>query len=91
MALIRCKDCGHEISDKANVCPKCGNKIAASSKKDNGSIKIIGAVLVVALLIGGGILFLNKRGGTNVVYAGTANKTENTSEAVCFTEARLFC
>lgn len=88
MALIRCKDCGYEISDKANVCPKCGNKIAASSKKDNGSIKIIGAVLVVALLIVGGFLFINKRGGTNGVDAGTANKTENTSEAVSFDRSK---
>ena len=24
MALINCKECGHEISDKASVCPNCG-------------------------------------------------------------------
>lgn len=24
MALIRCKNCGHSISDKATACPKCG-------------------------------------------------------------------
>ena len=24
MALIKCKECGHEISDKASVCPNCG-------------------------------------------------------------------
>lgn len=24
MALIECKNCGHRISDKATVCPKCG-------------------------------------------------------------------
>ena len=25
MALIKCPECGAEISDKATVCPKCGN------------------------------------------------------------------
>ena len=24
MALIKCLECGHEISDKAVSCPKCG-------------------------------------------------------------------
>ena len=34
MALIKCKNCGHMISDKANKCPKCGTptylEVAAS-------------------------------------------------------------
>ncbi|WP_083580581.1 zinc ribbon domain-containing protein [Bacteroides ilei] len=24
MALIKCSECGHEISDKATICPHCG-------------------------------------------------------------------
>lgn len=24
MALIKCPDCGREVSDKANACPNCG-------------------------------------------------------------------
>ena len=24
MALIRCSECGHEVSDKASICPNCG-------------------------------------------------------------------
>ena len=27
MALIKCNECGHEVSDKASVCPNCGNPI----------------------------------------------------------------
>ncbi|MGA1870140.1 MAG: hypothetical protein ACMUJM_16510 [bacterium] len=27
MALIRCKECNNEISDKADQCPHCGVKI----------------------------------------------------------------
>ena len=28
MALIKCNECGKEISDKAKVCPNCGNPIS---------------------------------------------------------------
>lgn len=24
MALIKCKECGKELSDKAKICPNCG-------------------------------------------------------------------
>ena len=24
MALIKCTECGHDVSDKASVCPNCG-------------------------------------------------------------------
>ena len=27
MALINCPECGNEVSDKADVCPKCGFNI----------------------------------------------------------------
>lgn len=28
MALIKCKECLHQVSDKANICPSCGVKIS---------------------------------------------------------------
>ena len=28
MALIKCEDCGREVSDKAAACPQCGAPIA---------------------------------------------------------------
>lgn len=31
MALIKCKECGKEVSDKATACPACGAPIAAAS------------------------------------------------------------
>jgi len=74
MALIKCSECGHEVSDKANVCPKCGNKIAANNDRGNSTIKIIGAVVVVALLIGGAFFFLNKEDEAN-------NETANVETA----------
>ena len=32
MALIKCSECGREISDKAEACPGCGAPIAATTK-----------------------------------------------------------
>ena len=32
MALIRCPECGKEISDKAEACPNCGYPIAGLGK-----------------------------------------------------------
>ncbi|MBQ7874205.1 MAG: zinc-ribbon domain-containing protein [Oscillospiraceae bacterium] len=33
MALIQCKNCGNEISDKALVCPNCGEKLIEEVKE----------------------------------------------------------
>ena len=46
MALIECSECGHMVSDKAIVCPECGNPI--KSKNTFNWKKII--LSVVALL-----------------------------------------
>lgn len=46
MALIKCKECGAEISSTAKVCPHCGAKI----KKPKGGC-ILYLILGIALLI----------------------------------------
>ena len=59
MALIKCKECGHDISDKATTCPKCGcpidnqsNGLNVNIHKQNGSgRKWIIAVLSIIVLI----------------------------------------
>lgn len=41
MALIKCVECGNDVSDKATTCPKCGAQIQTQELKDNnGSEKI---------------------------------------------------
>lgn len=44
MALIKCTKCGHEISEKAIICPKCGTSIQ-KEKTSKGWKKSIVAVL----------------------------------------------
>ena len=40
MALIKCSECGHEVSDKAASCPKCGAPIAGASETLAAGVQI---------------------------------------------------
>ena len=35
MALIKCKQCGHMISDRATKCPKCGQSLIDVEKTED--------------------------------------------------------
>ena len=37
MALVKCKECGKDISDKAEQCPACGAPTALKEKKTGGA------------------------------------------------------
>ena len=49
MALIKCSECGKQISDKANRCPNCGNKLNSINKKN--IIIIISSICFILLII----------------------------------------
>jgi hypothetical protein len=64
MALIKCKDCGKDVSESAPTCPSCGAPIAlasvaaatkakkeANSKMGCGCLAVIALVFVVASLL----------------------------------------
>lgn len=52
MSLIKCKECGHEISKTADKCPNCGSTMPTTARQ----IRSIGvALLAVGLIIAGGI------------------------------------
>lgn len=53
MALIKCKECGNEISKKAKVCPKCGSPIKKKVKYSQW--------VFIALFTLTGVFFLNER------------------------------
>lgn len=40
MALIKCPECGREVSDRATVCPSCAYPIAEMKKNSVAMIKI---------------------------------------------------
>ncbi|MDO9271072.1 MAG: zinc ribbon domain-containing protein [Methylobacter sp.] len=48
MTLIKCKECGTDVSSKAKTCPKCGVKVAANQ---SGCGTLIGVIIL------GGIIY----------------------------------
>lgn len=46
MALVKCPECNHEVSDKAQICPNCGYKLL-----ENNKIKVSVKVPLVASII----------------------------------------
>jgi len=66
MSLIKCPECGTEISDKADVCPKCAYPI-------QGTAKPLRKKVVIALLIELSGLFIVFLGGLIVAFLGMAS------------------
>lgn len=62
MALIKCKECGKEISDSVKSCPHCGYVYKEEKKMTTGKvikIVIIMAIVGIALFFGGTYLFFD--------------------------------
>lgn len=58
MAIIKCPECGKEISDKAPFCPSCGAPIAVEEQPSQArNNKIIICVVVAVVLVLGGVLY----------------------------------
>ena len=58
MALIKCPECGKEVSDKATSCPHCGAPVEASKpsinpqkKKKGGKLKYILVVILIVMAV----------------------------------------
>jgi hypothetical protein len=52
MALVKCKECGAEVSTKAASCPKCG-AVRKRQARPTGCLTWVIAIFVVAAVIGG--------------------------------------
>lgn len=48
MALRKCKECGNEVSTKAESCPKCG----AVLKKKTGCLEYLAAAFLILIILG---------------------------------------
>lgn len=51
MSMIKCPECGKEVSDKADECPNCGNPISEKSAPKHKSKKKIIVIILIILLI----------------------------------------
>lgn len=48
MALKQCKECGNEVSTKADNCPHCGARVKA--KKRIGCLGVIGVIFLIGII-----------------------------------------
>lgn len=55
MAMIKCPECGQEISDKAKKCVHCGVRV---KKRNTKKLVIIFSIIFVLLIagVGGGLI-----------------------------------
>lgn len=51
MALVKCKECGKDISEQAASCPNCGAPNGAQKKKTGGLLKWIFIIFVVLIIL----------------------------------------
>jgi len=61
MAIIACKECGAEISDKAVACPKCGVEMAKGKARSTLSTIVLVGVIVVVLFFAMDAMFSNNK------------------------------
>ena len=93
MALIRCKECGKEISDKAEICPSCGykinnkEKIVQSNQIRAGSIVSLIACSIVIILVIVYIIMvngeLNTSNKTTINFGVLSESIDNFPEICC--------
>lgn len=51
MALVKCSECGSDVSDLAKSCPKCGAPVAIEAPTERGHGCLVAILMVVAVLI----------------------------------------
>lgn len=76
MALIKCPECGKEISDKASSCPNCGNRVK-NNKVVNKKILVIFAVVMICLIILYLMKFMSKISTDNYLYEKILGKEKS--------------
>ena len=50
MALVKCSECGNEISSTASRCPKCGTRTLNSKRKRKRFTIIVVAILLFGIM-----------------------------------------
>jgi hypothetical protein len=56
MALLKCDDCGHDVSDAAAACPHCGRPTKAALKQTISEANVDVSVGLMQMTIGIGLI-----------------------------------
>ncbi|MHB1230180.1 MAG: zinc-ribbon domain-containing protein [Halothiobacillus sp.] len=59
MAMIKCKECGANISDKAATCPHCGAPVAPMTQANKNHIGCLPSLLIVVVATIGIVYYLS--------------------------------
>lgn len=74
MALIKCNECGHEVSDRASACPNCGCPFSHKAKDGIITKKIWYCSIIIILTIGISCYVMGKTSNDVIVNHDFANK-----------------
>lgn len=83
MSLIKCKECGKEVSNKAKTCPGCGAEI----KNGLSAVQIVGGVFFGLIAIGF-IASGSSNSGSSSTVAGYSSKELQATD-VSFTKGQM--
>ena len=62
MALIKCTECGRDISDTSDKCIHCGCPIEKKKIYNNKKFKVVLISAVILLVLIGGVIFVKQSG-----------------------------
>lgn len=79
MSMIKCPECGKDVSDKAQTCPNCGTPISVSNSVENSDVDsnigtigvfkmVFGAIAVIGFIL---MIFVSNFLGGLVMTIGT--------------------
>lgn len=75
MGLIKCSECGKEVSGNAEVCPGCGNPMKKPKKKKHGCLALI---LFVIIFFGGiGIVIMLTTGQNSAIQKSVSGVSDD--------------
>lgn len=95
MALIKCKECGKEFSDKANACIHCGcpiddKKERQTTTKNKKTLLVVGGAIILTLIILTTSLLVNNKIDIKGSYYYNNKYIELNSNGNCFYENNEF-